>query len=67
MQLFETMDNGNLAVFYYGAVFNIIANVDTVSFGEYAIKALIGGLIWIAFKLLGDWIGNKFFHKKEGK
>jgi hypothetical protein len=68
MQHFETTDDGNLAVFFYGAIFNIIANVESVSFGEYAIKAVIGGLVWIAFKLLGDWMAHRFnIHKRDDK
>lgn len=44
-------------IFLTGAI--LFANMDYVGLEEYAIKAAIGGVIWMAFKLAGDYIANK--------
>jgi hypothetical protein len=45
----------------------LFANVDYSGFGGYAIKAAIGGLIWMVFKLAGDYISHKMLEKKKNK
>jgi hypothetical protein len=45
----------------------LFANVDYSGFGGYAIKAVIGGLIWMVFKLAGDYLSNKLLEKKKNK
>ncbi len=47
-------------LFLTGAI--LFANLDFTSIEEYAIKAAIGGMIWMVFKLAGDYI-----HKKVNK
>jgi len=49
-------DKGS-SLFLTGAIF--FANLDFPSMEEYAIKATIGGVIWMVFKLVGDYIANK--------
>lgn len=44
-------------LFLTGAI--LLANLDFTSIEEYAIKAAIGGVIWMAFKLAGDYIHKK--------
>lgn len=51
------------SVFLTAAV--VLANVDYSSLAEYAIKAAIGGLIWMGFKLTGDWITQRLGKRKD--
>ncbi len=44
-------------MFLTGAI--LLANLDFTSIEEYAIKAAIGGMIWLLFKLAGDYIHKK--------
>ena len=37
----------------------LLANMDYSSFLDYGIKALIGGIIWMGFKLTADYFGEK--------
>lgn len=39
------------------------ANMDYVGLEEYAIKAVIGGTVWLGFKLAGDY----FLHKRRAR
>ncbi len=52
--------NSNL--FLTGAI--LLANLDFTSIEEYAIKAIIGGLVWMGFKLAGDYAGTKLKSKE---
>lgn len=56
METRHLTDNGS-SVFLTGAI--LFANVDSSSLLEYAIKASIGGAIWMAFKLAADYISLK--------
>lgn len=51
-------DDSNLYVFLFGAIFNLLANTDATGLGDYALKATIGGFIWLVFKLLADFLGT---------
>ncbi len=51
--------------FLTGAI--LFANVDYSGFGGYAVKAAIGGLIWMVFKLAGDYLSHKLLEKKKNK
>jgi len=44
-------------IFLTGAI--LFANLDFTSIEEYAIKAAIGGMIWMVFKLTGEYIHKK--------
>ena len=37
----------------------LLANMDYSNFLDYGIKAMIGGFIWMAFKLTADYFGEK--------
>jgi hypothetical protein len=44
-------------LFLTGAI--LFANLDFAGIEEYAIKAAIGGLIWMVFKVAGEYIHKK--------
>jgi hypothetical protein len=50
-------------IFLTGAI--LFANMDYASLGEYALKAAIGGAIWMTFKIASDWVSDKIKSKKE--
>jgi hypothetical protein len=45
---------GNWIAFVFGAVFNLLANVKLTFMLDYALQAVVGGIICLAFKILGD-------------
>ena len=42
----------------------LLANIDYSGLMDYAIKAFIGGAIWMGYKIAGDYFGNKISKKK---
>ncbi len=56
-------DSSSTNIFLTGAI--LLANMDYSSLGDYAIKAALGGAVWMAFKLTADYIGEKI--KSKGK
>jgi len=44
-------------VFLTGSI--LLANLDYSGLLDYALKAVIGGMIWMGFKLGADYISNK--------
>jgi len=56
------MDAGKSSnLFLTGAI--LLANLDFASIEEYAIKAAIGGVIWMGFKLIGEYVTEKIKSK----
>lgn len=51
--------------FLTGAI--LFANLDYSGLSAYAIKAAIGGAIWMAFKLAGDYISYRLINKHKSK
>lgn len=47
----------------YGAV--LLANIDGAGVLDYGVKALVGGVIWLGFKLTSDYLSQKI--KKKNK
>lgn len=45
---------GNRIAFLFGAAFNLLANVNLMFLLDYALQAIVGGIICLAFKVLGD-------------
>jgi hypothetical protein len=43
--------------------FIFLANLDFTGYIDYAIKAAIGGIIWMGFKVSTDFISNKIKKK----
>jgi len=41
----------------------LFANIDYSSLMDYAIKAFLGGAIWMAFKIGGEYFSNKIKKK----
>ena len=37
----------------------LLANMDYTSFLDYGIKAMIGGFIWMGFKITADYFSEK--------
>ncbi len=44
-------------VFLTGTI--LFANLDFAGLADYALKALIGGAIWLGYKLTADYIARK--------
>ena len=41
----------------------LFANIDYSGLADYAIKAFVGGAIWMAFKVGGEYLSNKIKKK----
>lgn len=55
--------NTQTSLLLYGAV--LLANIDYVGVLDYAVKAVVGGLIWLGFKITADYFTTKI--KKKDK
>jgi hypothetical protein len=55
-----TTDSGS-SMFLTGTI--LLANLDYSGLADYAIKALVGGVIWMAFKVGGDYISERLKKK----
>ena len=58
-----TGNDGSGNFFLTGAI--LFANLDASGLAEYAVKAAIGGAIWLVFKITSDFISEKLKSKKE--
>ncbi len=63
MDVKSTTQDSSTNIFLTGAI--LFANMDYSGLGDYAVKAAIGGMVWMAFKLAADFIGEKI--KNRGK
>lgn len=52
-------NHSNDIVFLLGAIFNILANTDFSNLLDYTLKALIGGFVWLLYKLIADYISTR--------
>ena len=55
---------GNGIAFLFGAAFNLLANVNLFFLLDYALQAIVGGIICLAFKIIADvfsplWLKHK--------
>ncbi|MES2398312.1 MAG: hypothetical protein V4549_20025 [Bacteroidota bacterium] len=48
-------------IFLTGSI--LLANLDYSGLADYAIKALVGGVIWRAFRIGGDYISERLKKK----
>lgn len=48
-------------IFLTGSI--LLANLDYSGLADYAIKALVGGVIWMVFKITGDYISERLKKK----
>jgi len=53
----QQTNDSNSNLFLTGSI--LLANLDYSGLTDYAVKALVGGVIWMAFKVAGDWISKK--------
>jgi hypothetical protein len=53
----------NTSVFVLGAVINTLAVVDMNGLVDYSMKAIVGGCIWLGFKVLSDYLSNRMSKK----
>ncbi len=51
--------------FLTGAI--LFANLNYAGLADYAVKAAIGGMIWMVFKLAGDYFSYRYFTKSKGE
>jgi hypothetical protein len=58
----NSADNGS-SLFLTGTI--LLANMDYSGLMDYAIKALIGGAIWMAYKIAGDHISERMKRKTD--
>lgn len=49
----------------FGAVFNLLGNVNLIFLLDYALQAVVGGIICLAFKVLGDVLSPLWEKHKE--
>jgi hypothetical protein len=45
---------GNGIAFLFGAAFNLLANVNLFFLLDYALQAIVGGIICLVFKIIAD-------------
>ena len=53
----KTTDNTGSNVFLTGCI--LLANLDFAGLLDYAVKAVIGGAIWLGYKVTADYIERK--------
>jgi len=58
--------SGNWIAFLFGAVFNLLGHVKLLFLLNYALQAVVGGIICLAFKILGD-VFNPLWEKHKVK
>jgi hypothetical protein len=61
----KTESDGLTNHFLTGAI--LFANLDYSGLSDYAVKAVLGGAIWMAFKLAGDVISYKLLNRFRSK
>jgi hypothetical protein len=57
----QISNDSNSNIFLTGTI--LLANLDYSGLADYALKALVGGIIWMAFKVGGDYISDKLKKK----
>ena len=57
----QTNSDSMSNMFLTGSI--LLANLDYSGLADYALKALVGGIIWMSFKVAGDYITEKLKKK----
>lgn len=57
----QTSSDSNSNMFLTGTI--LLANLDYSGLADYALKAIVGGVIWMSFKLAGDYISERIKKK----
>lgn len=55
-QINHSNGSGNWIAFLFGVMFNFLAKFDLHHAIDYAAQAIIGGLVCLVFKILGDFL-----------
>lgn len=63
MEKSQSSDTSSSSLFLTGTI--LLANMDYTGLMDYAIKAVIGGAIWMAYKIAGDFFSTKMTNKKD--
>jgi hypothetical protein len=50
---------GNWLAFFFGAIFNLFADIEPRFLLDYTLQAIVGGIVCLGFKLLGDYISSQ--------
>lgn len=53
----QSTNDQSSSLFLTGTI--LLANMNYSDLMDYAIKAFIGGAIWMSFKIAGDFLSNK--------
>lgn len=53
----ETGQSTSSSVFLTGTI--LLANLDFTGLLDYAVKALVGGAIWLGYKITADYLERK--------
>ena len=61
----RTQNDTGSNIFLTGVI--LLANLDIAGLLEYGLKALIGGGIWLGYKLTAEWIANRKAKNKKGE
>jgi hypothetical protein len=61
----EVQQDSTSHTFLTGAI--LFANLDYSGLTDYAVKAAIGGIIWMVFKLTGDYLSFSIIARKKRK
>ncbi|HSZ71415.1 MAG TPA: hypothetical protein VK750_01985 [Cytophagaceae bacterium] len=56
--------DSNTTIFLLGAILNLLASTEWGDLIDYSIKALIGGVIWLIFKVISNYLSHKLTGKK---
>lgn len=59
----QTTTDSSSNLFLTGTI--LLANMDYSGLMDYAIKALIGGAIWMGYKIAGDYYSQKITKRKN--
>lgn len=57
----QTSTDSTSNMFLTGTI--LLANLDYSGLADYALKALVGGVIWMSFKVAGDYISERIKRK----
>jgi hypothetical protein len=65
MEKSQSTDTSGSSLFLTGTI--LLANMDYSGLMDYAIKALVGGAIWMVYKIGGDFLSSKMNSKKSNE
>lgn len=50
--------SSNWLVFLFGAVYTQLLTMNHDELADFAVHSIIGGVVWLCYKLLDDWISG---------